>query len=440
MTPERDLTLNAIEHVPAPQVWGGVECTCNRVGDTYLDQMDCSGHRLRLSDFERFAELGIQALRMGLLWEREDCDTNLRWTAAALARLQELRIRPIAGLLHHGSGPSHTSLLDPEFPRQLAAYAKRVAERYPFIDAYTPVNEPNTTARFSGMYGVWYPHHLSRPSYLQGLLHQLKGTVLSMQEIRKIRPDARLVQTEDCGSISGTEDLRSVWELLNERRWITFDLLCGRLDRSHRMFEYMRSQGIPERDILWCAEHPCPPDIIGINYYATSDRFIDGRVELYPPDRMSAEGPFVDVEAVRVKGASLSGFDSLLLKAWRRYRIPVAITEVHLGGHIDEQIRWAAYAWRGIDEAQTQGAVCAAITFWSLLGSHYWNQLVTCANGHYESGVFDVSGGEPVATELAGVVRQIAAGKVPQHPALSCTGWWTRPERVCFAAPYPAAA
>ena len=26
--------------------------------------------------------------------------------------------------------------------------------RYPWIDAYTPVNEPLTTARFSGLYGI----------------------------------------------------------------------------------------------------------------------------------------------------------------------------------------------------------------------------------------------------------------------------------------------
>ena len=53
-----------------------MECTCNRVGDSYFDQMDCSGHRQRLSDFELFAALGIRALRIGLLWEREQCETN----------------------------------------------------------------------------------------------------------------------------------------------------------------------------------------------------------------------------------------------------------------------------------------------------------------------------------------------------------------------------
>lgn len=420
----------------ATQVWGGVECTHNRVGDHYFDQLDLSGHRRRLSDFEAFAALGINALRFGLLWERDDCPVSRRWSDEALQCLRALSISPIAGLVHHGSGPRHTSLLDPGFPEKLAQYAERVAIRYPFIHAYTPVNEPHTTARFSAMYGLWYPHHQSRSSFLWALLHQLKATVLSMRAIRRIRPDAQLIQTEDAGVITGTPQLRPVWEFLNLRRWLGFDLLCGRVNRCHPMFHFMTIENIPERDILWFADNPCPPDIIGLNYYATSDRFIDQRVHLYPPDRMSAEGPFVDVETVRVNAGEIAGFDSVLLEAWQRYRIPVAITEVHLGGHIQEQIRWAAFAWKGIGEAQRQGARCAAITFWSLLGAYYWNELVTRANGYYEPGVYDVSGGGvPTPTELADVIAQIAAGREPQHPALLCEGWWTRPERHCFSHP-----
>ena len=36
--------------------------------------------------------------------------------------------------------------------------AARVAARYPWVLDWTPVNEPVTTARFSGLYGHWYPH------------------------------------------------------------------------------------------------------------------------------------------------------------------------------------------------------------------------------------------------------------------------------------------
>lgn len=419
-----------------PEVWGGVECTCNRVGDRYFDQMDLSGHSTRLSDFHDFARLGIRTLRFGLLWERWARQRSWEWSDACLRRLQEIGIRPIAGLVHHGSGPSEsgtegTSLLDPMFAEKLAAYAALVAQRYPWIDAYTPVNEPNTTARFSAMYGLWYPHRLRRASYLRALLSQVKGTVLAMRAIRRVRPDAMLIQTDDAGRISGTEELRPAWEVLNTRQWMTFDLLCGHVDRRHAMFAYMRAEGIPEADILWFAENPCPPDVLGLNYYMTSDRYLDHRIERYPEGCRSAEGRFVDVEAVRVHPQGIRGFEGLLLEVWQRYKLPVAITEVHLGGSVDEQIRWMAESWDAVKKARSVGVDCRAMTVWALLGSFYWDQLVTRDNGHYEPGVFHVRGGKPVPTELASVVAQIAKGQPPSHPALSRRGWWHRPERIC---------
>jgi dTDP-4-dehydrorhamnose reductase len=416
-----------------PEVWGGVEYTCNRVGDRYFDQMELSGHTERLSDLDRIAELGIRRLRLGLLWERHELDPSWRWADQVLQRMQRVGLAPIAGLLHHGSGPPHTSLIDPEFPQKLAVYARSVAERYPWIDAYTPVNEPHTTARFSGMYGIWYPHHMDRRTFLRALLQQMKAIVLSMEEIRRVRPDARLVQTDDLGLVRGTSALREVVDLMNERRWLSFDLLCGRVDQHHPMFEYLLRSGIPARDILWFQDRPCPPDIVGVNYYATSDRFLDHRTWLYPEDRRSAEGDFVDVEAARVEPLELCGFRQILEDAWQRYEIPVAITEVHLGGSVDQQIRWAAEAWIALNEAREQGANCIAMTFWAMFGSYYWNSLVTAENGHYEPGVFDISSGAPIPTPLAEVVHELARGRgLPDH-TLASPAWWRDPSRFCFA-------
>jgi dTDP-4-dehydrorhamnose reductase len=334
--------------------------------------------------------------------------------------------------MHHGSGPRFTSLLDPQFPEKLAGYAATVAERYPWIDAYTPVNEPNTTARFSGLYGVWYPHRRSRQSYLRALLNQVKATVLCMEAVRRVRPDAQLIQTDDLGSISGTEELRSVWEMLNLRQWLPFDLLCGRVDRTHPMFDYMRREGISENEILWFRDHRCAPDVIGANYYVTSDRYLDHRTHWYSSGLMSSEGPFVDVEAVRSRDEGIEGFGSVLLEAWNRYEIPVALTEVHLGCEVDEQIRWLASAWQSATQVRELGVNCIAVTVWALLGSFYWNQLVTVDNGHYEPGVFDLRSGQPVATELAETVRQIASGCAPCDEALASCGWWQRDDRICF--------
>lgn len=45
------------------QLWGGLECTINRVQDRYLSQINRNGHARRADDIDRFASLGIAAIR-----------------------------------------------------------------------------------------------------------------------------------------------------------------------------------------------------------------------------------------------------------------------------------------------------------------------------------------------------------------------------------------
>ena len=141
--------------------------------------------------------------------------------------------------MHHGSGPSHTNLLDPAFPLLLAEYAEAVARRYPWIDRYTPVNEPLTTARFSGLYGHWYPHGRDTQSFARALLHQCRGVVLAMERIRSINSHAQLVQTDDLGKVFSTRLLAYQAKFENERRWLTYDLLCGRVRRGHPLWKFL---------------------------------------------------------------------------------------------------------------------------------------------------------------------------------------------------------
>ena len=217
------------------ELWGGLECTVNRVGDSYFDQVKRTGHHERLEDLDLFAGLGIKKLRYPVLWERTEREGELdwAWTDERLERLRELGVTPIAGLVHHGSGPLHTSLIDPEFPEKLSNYARAVAERYPWIENYTPVNEPLTTARFSALYGHWYPHGKSDRLFACALLQQCRGIVLAMREIREVNPAARLIQTEDLGKTFSTPKMAYQAHFDNERRWLTFDLLCGRVGPDH---------------------------------------------------------------------------------------------------------------------------------------------------------------------------------------------------------------
>ncbi|MGB9178621.1 MAG: family 1 glycosylhydrolase [Pyrinomonadaceae bacterium] len=427
-------------HVASPlELWAGVECTVNRVGDFYFDQLERNGHATRLSDLDLFAELGVRAMRYPVLWERtaphELDKADWSWADERLTRLRELRIRPIVGLLHHGSGPRHTSLVDPRFPEKLAAYARRVALRYEWVEDYTPVNEPLTTARFSGLYGHWYPHGRSSKTFINALFNQLRATVLAMRAIREINPRARLVQTEDLGKTFSTRTLRYQAEFENERRWLTFDLLCGRIVTGHPMWDYFcRVVGIEEKELAWFADNPCPPDTIGINHYLTSERFLDERITRYPSCTHGGNGrhTYADVEAVRVCAEGPAGARVLTCEAWERFGLPVAITECHLGCTREEQLRWLKEVWDGAQSLRSDDIDVRAVTAWSLLGAFDWCNLLTRAEGSYESGVYDLRSPKPRPTAIARMISDLAAGRVAEHPVLDAPGWWRRMERFHY--------
>ena len=422
------------------ELWGGLECTVNRIGDRYFDQVRRSGHQDRLADLDLFASLGLDAIRYPVLWERVApnglADADWSWTDERLLELRERGIRPIAGLLHHGSGPADTSLLDPAFPRRFTAYAAAVARRYPWLRDYTPVNEPLTTARFSALYGHWHPHARDDRSFVAALVNQIEATALAMREIRRENPEARLVQTEDAGRTYSTAALARQARFENDRRWLTFDLLAGRVTAAHPLRAWLERAGASPATLDWLCEYPCPPSVVGLNYYLTSDRYLDERVERYPVHTHGGNGlqRYADIEAVRAPAAGLAGHQRVLQDAWDRYGLPVAITEAHAGCTREDQVRWLAEAWSGAQAASDAGVDARAVTAWALLGSFDWNSLLVRDDGVYEPGVFDLRSAPPRPTAVAALVRSLAGG-VSSAPFASERGWWRRSDRFTHAQP-----
>jgi dTDP-4-dehydrorhamnose reductase len=422
---------------PPPELWGGAECTIVRLQDAYRDQAAETGHRDRSSDIDLMAELGLTTVRYPILWESvapESLDKlDFSWTDDRLAMLRERGIKVIGGLLHHGSGPKYTELLDPDFPKKLADYAARVADRYPWIEMWTPVNEPLTTARFSALYGHWYPHTRNYGAFLRALVNQCTGTFEAMRAIRKPIPGALLVQTEDLGKTFSTAPLRYQANHENERRWLSLDLLSGRVDERHPFFAFLRGAGVgyPVLDRLATGE--ARPDILGINHYLTSERFLDHRMHLYPKHFHGGNGRdrYADAEAVRVKRLEDdTGFAPRLREAWDRYKIPIAITEVHHGCHRDEQLRWFAEVWETANQLRGEGMDLRAVTVWSMFGNVDWRFLLTERNGFYDTGAFDARSGTPRPTVIAHAAKAYAKGETFDHPALDSPGWWRRPPRL----------
>jgi dTDP-4-dehydrorhamnose reductase len=181
---------------------------------------------------------------------------------------------------------------------------------------------------------------------------------------------------------------------------------------------------------MWFVDHPCPPDVIGINHYVTSERYITEDVASYALRYHGGNGRqhYADVEAVRCL-ATTPGIRALLAQAWARYRLPIAVTEAHIDSTREDQLRWIVDIWRAAEDAKRAGADVRAVTLWALFGTYDWNCLATECRGYYESGAFDARTSPPRPTAIASLAKSLSRGVAPSHPVLSGPGWWKRPGR-----------
>ncbi|MGO4637079.1 hypothetical protein AB4Z43_01395 [Mesorhizobium sp. 2RAF45] len=417
------------------EVWGGIECSVVRVGGVIRDQLAETGHSNRIEDLDLVASLGIKTLRYPALWEHVEVvegRDDWSWHDERYQRMRRLGISPIAALIHHGSGPSWTSILAPDFAERLAAFGGRLALRYPWVKTFTPINEPMATARLSGLYGFWHPNRADEPSCLRLLVAQCRAIAMTMLAIRKVIPDARLLQTEDFGKIFATPKLAYQAEYENGRRWLSLDLLCGHVDARHPFHGRLLDAGIDPDHLADLEAAPCPPDLIGVDYYLTSDRFLEHRVERHPREPVGGNGtePYVDVAAFRAGvPAGALGFASRLREVWRRYALPVAIGEVHNACTREEQLRWFMEGWQGAVECAAEGIDVRAVTAWSLFGAVDWNSMMMREDGYYECGVFDVRADLPRRTIMADAISALVNKQSFGHPVLAQTGWWRAPRK-----------
>jgi dTDP-4-dehydrorhamnose reductase len=423
---------------PKPlELWGGVECTLVRIGDEYRNQIVDTGHSARLSDIDAMAEIGVKAVRYPILWEtvapESPHELDFSWHDERLERLREHGIEVIGALIHHGSGPRYTSLLDPGFPDLFARYAARVAERYPWVNLWTPVNEPLTTARFSCLYGHWYPHLNDINAAFRATVNQCLAIARAMRAIRQVNPKAQLVATEDVGKTFATAELLYQADHENERRWLSFDLLAGRVVPGHPLYRWLRNKAASEEQLAKLATGEATPDIIGFDHYLTSERYLDHRIERYPDAKPGSNSRhrYVDVEAVRVaKLEPLLGPAARLRETWERYRIPIAITEVHHGCTREEQVRWLKEMWDAAEQERARGADIRAVTVWALFGAVDWRSLLTRREGIYDVGAFDTRSETQRPTLVAKAAAALGRGESFRHPVLDLPGWWKRPGRT----------
>ena len=180
----------------------GIECSNPTIehGRVRRDQLAECGHYERWrEDLRLVRALGLKVLRYGLpihkVWLGRD---RYDWSFAddVMAEMKRLTITPILDLIHFGVPDWLGDFQNPELPVLFRDYCAAVAERYPWVRYYTPVNEAYVTARNSAKLGFWNEQLKSDRAFITALKHLVACSILGCHAIAERRHDAVIVQSE----------------------------------------------------------------------------------------------------------------------------------------------------------------------------------------------------------------------------------------------------
>jgi len=330
-------------------------------GRTRVDQMDsCRHYKHWRLDFDLVEELGLQYLRYGPPLHTTYLGPGRHdWDFADLT-LEDLRRRgivPIVDLCHFGVPDWIGDFQNPDFPQLFALYAGAFAERYPWVQLYTPVNEMFVCAVFSAMYGWWNEQLKSPRAFVTALKHLVKANVMAMTEILKRRPNAIFIQSEsseyfhaDSPAAIHEAELRNRW------RFLSLDLNYGNRVNSD-MYEYLLESGMSREEYNWFLSHQLRQHcILGNDYYITNEHrvFADGHTE--------ASG-------------EVFGYSEITRQYYERYGLPIMHTETNMkeGATGEEAVQWLWKEWANVLRIRNVGIPTVGFTWYSLTDQTDWD-------------------------------------------------------------------
>ncbi len=360
----------------------GIEDTCvyppDRVepGRHRLDPLDehvLTDHHLHWrADLRRAADLGAGAIRYGMSWPLVHlAPGRFDWTHLDQVVdycVDELEIDIVADLVHYGTPRwLPDSFADPLFAGALAEFAGALAHRYAGrIRGYTPVNEPVTTASFSGLRAVWPPHRSGWDGWASVAVPIAVGATAASHAIRAADPQALIVHVEASTSVTTLEpELADEHDLLRDIGWLPTDLMLGRVDPTHPRYGWLIRHGAAPDLLDHLLARPATLDVMGVNYYPNLTPRTLGRID----------GRVVQV----AYDGGATRFAEVLRKFRARYGLPLAVTETSIEG--TEQVRrdWLSAAAHTVDGLRDELDI-RGFTWWPLLDFVDWSWAAGGAN------------------------------------------------------------
>ncbi|MBM6595709.1 family 1 glycosylhydrolase [Microvirga pudoricolor] len=349
-------------------------------GRTRIDQMEKCGHYKHWkTDFDLLKELDINVLRYGPpLHTTFAGPGRYNWDFAdeTFGEIRRRDIIAIVDLCHFGVPDWLGNFQNPDFPELFASYAEAFAQRFPWVQLYTPINEMFICAVFSAAYGWWNEQLASDRAFVTALKHIVKANVLAMERILKVRPDAIFVQSESSEYFHAENPaaIRPA-EILNARRFLSLDFNYGRRVDSE-MYEYVMDNGMTREEYHFftgrsALRHHC---IMGNDYYVTNEH------------RVRADGS-------TTSAGDVFGYDEITRQYYDRYRLPVMHTETNLmeGPRGDEAVNWLWKQWANVLRVRNTGTPIVGFTWYSLTDQMDWDTALREENNRVTPvGLYDL--------------------------------------------------
>ena len=348
-------------------------------GRKRVDEMEkCGFYKHWRTDFALVEELGIRFLRYGPPLHRAWLAPNhYDWEFAdeTLAELKRRNIVPIVDLCHFGVPDWIGDFQNSDFPRLFAGYASAFAERFPWVQLYTPVNEMYVCATFSGLYGWWNEQGTTDRTFVTALKHIVRANVLAMWAILDVRADALFIQSESSEYFHADSPAAiKPAEIKNAHRFLSLDLNYGRRVDSET-YEYLLANGMACEEYHFFLDNKLKQHcIMGNDYYITNEH------RVAPDGRTWAAG-------------DVFGYDEITRQYHDRYKLPVMHTETNMreGPNGDEAVQWLWKQWANVLRVRNSGVPTVGFTWYSLTDQVDWDTALREDNGNVNPlGLYDL--------------------------------------------------
>src|SRR5205807_6981139 len=127
-------------------------------------------------------------------------------------------------------------------------FTEAIVSRYrDRVKVWCPFNEPLVSALFSGDFGFWPPHSRKWRGYMPVLSRIVQAVNRGIRAIRRVMPEATVLLCDAAENFkTRIAQLASEVKRRNLRRFLVMDLLTGRVDKYHPLYNWLTSYGMTE--------------------------------------------------------------------------------------------------------------------------------------------------------------------------------------------------